>query len=405
MGNTQEIDPKFIKNILTLRYNPQPHKLLPDLDSDDFTPNKIENLNANLETRIKNGIIHFVENEKPNRIALALSGGVDSILALVFFRELFPEMKISCMSFGFSDNDIDVEQAKEIARQNNADFESVHLENFYNNLPKQISIIKEPKINYYWYFVAEKAKKYSNFIITGDGGDELFGGYVFRYKKYLELVNAQSSWKDKVIAYLNCHNRDWVDDQDKMFGQKASFSWDEIYELLRKYFDNSLGLLDQVFLADYHGKLMNDWITSYSRIYSHFDIKGFSPFLDSEVIKFVSHIPSSKKYNIEKNIGKIPLREIIDKKGFYVDSNKRGFSPDWFKFWNSYGKQIVSQYLSSDANVVRNDWINYKWIQSSLIKANNQDIRYINKLLHVTSFEIWYRLFITHELYEDDTLI
>jgi len=405
MNTIKEIDPKFIKNILTLRYTPQSNKLLPNLGVNDFTPKKIENLNSNIETRIKNGITRFVEHEKPNHISLALSGGVDSILALVLFKELFPELKITCISFGFSENDIDVKQAKDIARQNNADFESIYLENFFNNLPKQISIIKEPKINYYWYFVAEKAKKYSNFIITGDGADELFGGYVFRYKKFLELVDTQSSWKDRVIGYLNCHNRDWVDDQDKMFGQKASFSWDEIYDLLRNYFDNSLELLDQVFLADYQGKLMNDWMTSYSHVYSHFGIRGFSPYLDNGVIQFASHIPSSKKYDLHKNIGKLPLREIINKKGLYVDSDKRGFSPNWYKFWNLYGKKIISQYLSSDANVVKENWINYLWIQSSIKKANDQDIRYINKLLHVTSFEIWYRLFITHELSENDTLI
>ncbi len=190
-----------------------------------------------------------------------------------------------------------------------------------------------------------------------------------------------------------------------MFGQKASFSWDEIYELLRNYFDNPLELLDQVFLADYQGKLMNDWITSYSRIYSHFGIKGFSPYLDNDVIQFACHIPSSKKYDVYKNIGKLPLREIINKKSLDVDSDKRGFSPNWYKFWNLYGKKIVSQYLSSDAKIVKDNWINYDWIQSSISKANDHDIRYINKLLHITSFEIWYRLFVTHELSEDDTLI
>jgi asparagine synthase (glutamine-hydrolysing) len=405
MSNSTKIDPKFIKNILTLRYTPSSHQLIPSLSSRDFVPTKIENLNSIIETSIKNGIIQFIENEKPTRISLALSGGIDSILTLVFLRELYPDLKISCVSFGFSDNDVDVKQAKEIARQNNADFESVYLENFFNNLPKQISIIQEPKINYYWYFVVEKAKKYSNIIITGDGADELFGGYVFRYKKFLELVNDQSTWKEKVQAYLNCHNRDWVDDQEQMFGRAAHFSWDEIYELLKNSFENSLSLLDQIFLADYNGKLFNDWLPSYSRVYSHFKIKGFSPFLDKNVIYLSSHIPSSNKYDIAKNIGKLPLREIIDKKRFSVDSDKRGFSPDWEKFWSLFGKKIVVQYLSTEANIIKNNWINYKWVQSSLTKANNHDVRYINKLLHVTSFEIWYRLFITHELSENDSLV
>ena len=41
------------------------------------------------------------------------------------------------------------------------------------------------------------------------------------------------------------------------------------------FFDNSLQPVNQVFLADYNGKLMYDWIPCIEKIYSYFKITGF----------------------------------------------------------------------------------------------------------------------------------
>ena len=53
----------------------------------------------------------------------------------------------------------------------------------------------------------------------------------------------------KFIAYLNCHERDWVPDQELIFGNESKFNWEEIYQILEPYFNNSLSNLTQVFLS------------------------------------------------------------------------------------------------------------------------------------------------------------
>lgn len=393
IGNEQ-----WLVDILTLRYSPRSEMTLPNIKVNEVT-SSAQNVRKNIEKKIKANITKFFDLKKPNRISLALSGGVDSVLMLVLIRELFPDLKIQCLSFGFSPGDPEILAASEVARNNNADFESFVLNNYLANLPKQISVVGEPKTNYYWYHVVEKAKQYSNILVTGDGGDELFAGYTFRYQAYMQTIRPEFTWQDRVKLYLSCHNRDWVDDQDKLFGPAIKFSWDTIHKSLRRFFDNSLQPLQQVCIADYHGKLARDWTPSHKKIYSTLGISGFSPLLSSDLIRYAFTIPMDKKYDPRSNLGKIMLRKILDEKNCHVSAAKIGFTPRLALFWNNYGRALVMRFLLGDSHVVASELISKKWVLRALETVDkSHDVRYINRLLHIVGFEVWYRLFITKDM-------
>ena len=104
-------------------------------------------------------------------------------------------------------------------------------------------------------------------------------------------------------------------------------------------------------------------------------------------------------------MGKLVLRKILQNKNIQLDSTKKGFTPNFPLFWSNYGKEIISSYLI-DSRIIRDGWISQKWIDNGLENIKkSKDIRYINKLLHVISFEIWYRLFITKEMDSNDKLL
>ena len=401
-SNSISLSPDSINSILTLRYNSEINPILPKLTASDFT----STVNETSIEYIKNILIDNLKNsiqEKCRKVSIALSGGIDSTLNLALLREAFPDLHISAISMKFADSVDETPQAGKIAEHFDAEHQVINLENFLIELPKAISITKQPFWDLHWYHIVKKAKVNGDFLVSGDGGDELFGGYTFRYQKFLSLAKQNSSPIERVKAYLQCHERDWVEDQEELFGKKAKFSWESIHEKLIPYFDNSLSLIQQVFLADYNGKLLYNFSPVNSALHNGLAIKSVTPLLSKEVIEYAPHLAPNLKYDEKNNVGKLPLRTVLED---YIDYNmltqtKQGFSVNTQNLWKSYGYKLCENYLN-DARIVNEGWINSSWIEKNL--KFEQDIKYINKFLGLLAFEIWYRVCHTSEM-SPDTLL
>jgi|TARA_B110000014_G_C20067488_1_gene556408 asparagine synthase (glutamine-hydrolysing) len=350
-----------------------------------------------------NNLNQTLQNEK--NVCVTLSSGIDSTLMTTILKNNFPEKNIHAISIKFSDSTDETESAKLIADRLDIDHHVTYVENFFENLPEQIGIVNAPFWDLHWFHVAKKAETISSNLISGDGGDELFGGYTFRYEKYLSKITEKNTIDEKIKLYLSCHERDWVPDQADVFGKKIKFSWDEIYDLLRPKFDNKLSLIDQIYLADFNGKLLYNMIPLYEKFHSHYNLKYSAPLLFENVISFSSKLPSSLKYNHSEKIGKILLRKLLQK--YKIDDlilkQKQGFSVNTINLWKNYGQKI-SKYFLENSRIVSDGWVNSDWI-SKYINKNDLEIRYINKFYGLLAFEIWYRIFVTKEMRNDEKLL
>ena len=411
-----------IGNILTLRYDPSFNLVTKDNNRDgirNIPPKEILQLrqtitkernnipsSQDLENEIRRLIKIRVEGSKEKRIEIALSSGVDSNVIFSLIRKEFPQIDIGCLNVTFDEDSSEALRAAQLAESKDAGFHEIHVENPLQDLPMLLSIIKEPRWNVYQYYFIEKARSISNVLFTGDGGDELFAGYTFRYKNFLATIESLRcpSYEDKIRAYLRCHERDWVPDQEAMFaGTQIKFTWSSIYELIEKYFVCNLDPLEQVLLADYHGKLMYDFIPTNEKFFKHFNISGMAPLLCNQIIDIAMKIPASLKYDFKNNIGKIQLREIIEHNtaGYSTDrKRKMGFGMDLSKFWSRFVKEMVTSNLDK-GRIFQDKIINKEWYNKSLarIDENKEEAaRYISKMLQLLSLEIWYKLFVTSEM-------
>ena len=323
---------------------------------------------------------------------------------LTLLRKELPDIEIESVSVKFSESVDETNASKKISEKFNTNHHVLEINNFLEELPKAISIVKQPFWDLHWYYLVKKMKTLSNVFLSGDGGDELFGGYTFRYEKFLEQVTNKTNPKEKIISYLNCHERDWIPEQEKIFGSECKFSWDEIYHILTPYFDNSLSNLTQVFLADYNGKLLHNMQPLYDKFHKKFNIKNITPILNKELILLSCQMPNDLKFDKTTNLGKLPLTKLLEKYKVanLISPNKQGFSVNTVNMWYSYAQNIFLYYFDK-SSLVEDKILNKNWVDE-YSKKNSLDSRYINKMLGLLALEIWYRLFVTNEIDDSEKL-
>jgi asparagine synthase (glutamine-hydrolysing) len=399
-----KIKPESITNILTLRYDPSIKPNLPKKAWSDLKPSIQKPSIEFIEKSIKGTIRKQLDNSSVKKICIALSGGIDSALILTLIKKTLPDIQVDAISVKFANSVDETESASKIAAELEVDHHIIYIENYLRELPKAISIIKLPFWDLHWYHVVKKSQSLSKHLASGDGGDELFGGYTFRYKKFLSLTNTNSTPLEKVKAYLSCHERDRVPDQEKLFGKKSKFSWESIYERLITYFDNPLSTIEQVFLADYNGKLLYNFNPINTKILNYFDAESISPLLSEDMISYALGIPFQYKYDKTKDIGKLSLRKLLSKYNIdkLVPNEKLGFNVNTLNLWKSFGQSICQEYLM-DSEITKDGWINKDWI-SKYIHKTDLDVRYVNKFFGLLAFEVWYRLFVTKDMSANTTL-
>lgn len=364
--------PQEIQFLFTLRYNPFRKSPIPAKTALDFVSGTME---ANVEDMIKNSISQLTTGL--SRVALSYSAGVDSNVVLTCLREIRPDIKIELYTSDGKEKDMAIELFEKHKLADS--IKIIQPESVLLNLQKYVKMTGEPRWNVYHHVISEAAKRDGHsLLLTGDGADELFAGYVFRYQQFQKKFETSGFAK----SYLDGHKNDWLELQDFFL---KHFEWSHIHSYLTTRFDSGfLNPIERVLYADFCGKLLYDFIPTSQAIQKWHGIKIASPFLERNLVNHALMLDVSTKLSDDYSIGKLPLRNILKRKEIEVSDNKMGFTYDLIKDWDNKKYRMV--YLHPKTF----DVVDYKWWERS--SGEDTDYRIINKIYQTLCLSEYYKL-------------
>ena len=167
-----------------------------------LSPKMVKKLQRKLNTLIKKVIIDNIRNGE--EIGLLLSGGIDSVIIAYIAKDLVSNLKVYTVG---SECSKDLLFAKKFAEIYNLDHSIVKIsfKDMLDVLPQVIYALETYDAALIrsaipMFIISKYIKDNSNIdvLLTGEGGDELFGGY-----KYLEDLETPKSFNQELLNLIS----------------------------------------------------------------------------------------------------------------------------------------------------------------------------------------------------------
>jgi asparagine synthase (glutamine-hydrolysing) len=295
-----------------------------------------------------------------------LSGGIDSSVVVGLMSQMMSQ-PVKTFSIGFEDEDYsDLPYARQVARH----FGTEHHEfmakpDLISVLPELVWAYDEPFADASMlptYYVSKLAREHVTVALTGDGGDELFGGYVYYRREYLidripplirfSLGHASSLMPHGMRGKKRLHNL-LINCSARSVRAKMIFpdNWRPLLyskECLARVCDHNpyerqmskfravshLDIMPQLQYVDVREYLTDDILVKVDKASMFNSLETRAPLLDQHLAEYVASLPSTirtqngaLKYLLKKVAADMLPAEILSRR-------KKGFSipiKHWFR--------------------------------------------------------------------------
>lgn len=284
-----------------------------------------------------------------------LSGGVDSSV-ITYESSCFYD-KLQTFSIGFKENKYDESKYARIAA------DTCHVNNILEVLSKEdvsevrgmlCELYDEPFADtsaYPTFIVSKLARKNVKVVLTGDGGDEVFGGYE-RYRwfmnerkgkfisgEHLEKFFTESDFFHNDIGkwfastfesglttycrYIGNFKKDTYKSWRKRLGIPNDY---DVKWYLRKYYHEELPIMTRMRYLDFKTYLPSDVLTKVDRTSMSVSLEARVPFLDRDLVEYIFSLAENEYFYGDelKTLLKKSYEDIFPKEILY--RKKKGFS-------------------------------------------------------------------------------
>ncbi|MCB1194175.1 MAG: asparagine synthase (glutamine-hydrolyzing) [Leptospiraceae bacterium] len=357
-----------------------------------------------------------------------LSGGIDSGLITALTAQI-TNKNLKSFSIGFQEQSYsELKEASLTAKKyKNVELHQTSIDSINTDMiTKILSLIDEPLGNASLiptYYLAKSASEKVKVVLTGDGADELFGGYptyqsLYYQKLWNFLPNKAKELLRNIIRNLPVsHKRISLDYRLKQLIRgidldygKAHFTWrefcdsnmmnnllkEEIKVSLNGYHPNSiitqlltdnqlLHQVNQLMYIDLKTFLLNDHLRKVDRMSMLNSLEARVPYLSPKVIQFAMTIPY--KYKISIFNTKLILKDVAKKylPNKIIKGAKKGLTPP-IANWIMKNQLFID---SSLENGFISNIFNSQVIKNILLEHYNKKFDHSRLIWNLLSLQIW----------------
>ncbi|MCA0989738.1 asparagine synthase (glutamine-hydrolyzing) [Pseudalkalibacillus hwajinpoensis] len=367
-----------------------------------------------------------------------LSGGIDSSIIVSMAKKFNPQIKTFSVGFereGYSEVDVAKETADKLEVPNYSYM--ISAKEYVQKLPKIMWHMDDPLADpacVPLYFVAREARKHVTVVLSGEGADELFGGYnIYREPDSLRLfqpmpgvmkkmVNRVANVMPEGVRGKSFLERGSTPLSERYIGNAKMFEENEKKKLLTTYYENEHyqkitkpfyqnvkrdNPVNQMQYIDIQTWLRGDILLKADKMTMANALELRVPFLDKEVFKVAREIPVHEKIadGTTKSILRKAARGIVP--DHVLDRKKLGF-PVPIRHWlrnelYEWAKQLI--------HVSETDYLIDKTIVIKLLQAHKAEKGdYSRKIWTVLIFMLWHQIFVEgvysfEELQKEDEIV
>ncbi|QFK72580.1 asparagine synthase (glutamine-hydrolyzing) [Pradoshia sp. D12] len=351
-----------------------------------------------------------------------LSGGIDSTIIASIAKEFHPGIKTFSVGFeqnGFSEIDVAKETADKLGVENISYI--ISPQEYMRELPKIMWHMDDPLADpacVPLYFVAREAQKHVTVVLSGEGADELFGGYnIYREPQSLAMFNKIPVLMKRALKRIAAMMPEGVKGksfiergctpiEERYLGNAKMFMEEEKGQLFKLYkskldyttithpFYAETPEYDDVSRMQYidiHTWLRGDILVKADKMTMAHSLELRVPFLDKKVFEVASGIPTdlktahgTTKYILRKAAEGIIPDHVLNRKklGFPVPI-RHWLKNEMYEWAITIIKESQTDHLL-DKQVIMNLFNNHV-----TGKADNS-----RKLWTVLVFMIWYSVYV-----------